>query len=200
MKIVRIALGAAVVAAMGLSLAAADPAPQKGPRKDPQASYEPRSGPGEGQKYLQRFVGKWTVVKTFYPRNGDPSVAKGDCVQTMINDGRFLKSEFTLHAEAGDTTGFGLIGFEPETGKFTSVWADSRQTRMSFRQGNEPFDGKEIHLVAATVDPSAKPPRPSHTVSRISDDGNTITHKQFASGADGKDRLMMELVLMRKAE
>src|SRR3954471_11001614 len=87
--------------------------------RDPQSSFEPRSGPGEGQKYLQRFVGTWDVTKTFYPRSGQPSVAKGDCVQTMINDGRFLKSDFTFHAENGDTTGMGLIGFEPDSGKFT---------------------------------------------------------------------------------
>src|SRR4051794_35028700 len=109
-------------------------ATQQRPPKDPQSTFEPRSAPGQGQKYLQRFVGAWTVTKTFYPRSGEPSVAKGDCTQTMINDGKFLKSEFTFHSESGDTTGLGLIGFEPETGKFTSVWLDSRQTRMSLRQ------------------------------------------------------------------
>jgi len=39
----------------------------------------------------------------------------------------------TFDGPGGKTTGTGLIGFEPETGKFTSVWIDSRQTRMSLR-------------------------------------------------------------------
>jgi len=168
--------------------------------RDPQSSFEPRSGPGEGQKYLQRFVGTWDVTKTFYPRSGQPSVAKGDCVQTMINDGRFLKSDFTFHAESGDTTGMGLIGFEPDSGKFTSVWTDSRQTRMSMRQSDDKFDGREIHLVGKVLGEDGKTPRPSHTISRIEDDGNKITHKQSTPGPDGKDRLVMELVMTRKAK
>ncbi len=36
-------------------------------QKDPQASYEPRSRPGAGQKFLEKFVGDWEVVKTFHP-------------------------------------------------------------------------------------------------------------------------------------
>jgi len=171
---------------------------QQRPTKDPQSTYEPRSTPGEGQKYLQRFVGIWSVTKTFYPRTGQPSVAKGECVQSMINDNRFLKSEFTFHSDSGDTTGLGLVGFEPETSKFTSVWLDSRQTRMSMRQSDDKFDGREIHLVGKTLDTDGKPTGPSHTISRIEDDNNIITHQQFTQSPDGKDRLVMELVMTRK--
>ena len=168
--------------------------------QDPQASFEPRSVPGEGQRYLQKFAGKWDVVKTFYPRSGQPSVAKGECVQSMINDGRFLKSDFTFHSDAGDTTGMGLIGFEPDSGKFTSVWTDSRQTRMSMRQSDDKFDGHEIHLVGKVLGEDGKSARPSRTVSRIEDDGSKITHKQFTAGADGKERLIMELLLTRQVK
>jgi hypothetical protein len=175
--------------------ASADP---PAPRKDPQSSYEPRSGPGAGQKFLQQFVGRWTVVKTFYPRSGQPAVAKGECTQSMINDGRFLKSEFTFHADAGDSTGVGIIGFEPDSDKFTSVWTDSRQTRMSFRQSNDAFDGHEIHLVGKALGDDGKTSRPSHTISRLEDEGRTISHKQYTTGPDGKDRLVMKMVLTRQ--
>ena len=121
-----------------------DPKAQK---KDAQSTYEPRSGPGEGQKFLQKFVGDWTVQKVFYPRGGgEPSRATGECEQTMIHDGRFLQSNFVFGTGPTRTTGMGLIGFEPSTGRFTSVWTDSRQTRMSFRQGQDRFDGRQIVL------------------------------------------------------
>ncbi len=46
--------------------------------RDAQSSFEPRSGPGAGQKYLEAFVGEWDVVKTFYPRSGgEPSRRRG---------------------------------------------------------------------------------------------------------------------------
>ena len=45
--------------------------------KDPQSSFEPRSTPGLGQKYLQKFVGDWEVQKVFYPATGEPVRAVG---------------------------------------------------------------------------------------------------------------------------
>src|SRR5262249_42605283 len=111
-------------------------------KKDPQSSLEPRSNPGAGQKFLEKFVGEWDVVKTFHARAGEPAVVKGVCTQTIVHGGRFLKSEFVFGQGEAKTTGTGMIGFEPDKGIFTSVWTDSRQTRMSFRQGKERFNGE----------------------------------------------------------
>ncbi|HSZ54615.1 MAG TPA: DUF1579 family protein [Tepidisphaeraceae bacterium] len=167
-------------------------------KKDAQSSYEPRSGPGAGQKFLAHFVGQWEVTKTFYPRSGQPSIAKGECRQTMINDGRFLKSEFVFHSDSGDTTGLGLIGFEPESGRFTSVWMDSRQTRMSLRQSKEPFNGSEIVLFSKSLDQDGRPARQSRTITHLEDGGKKIVHRQFSAGSEGKERLVMELVMMAR--
>lgn len=172
------------------------------PRKDAQSSYEPRSGPGAGQKYLESFVGDWDVVKVFHPRSGQPVETKGTCRQTMIHDGRFLQSEFVFEQGDRKSTGLGLIGFEPSSGRFTSVWTDARQTRMSLRQSREPFDGKQIVLFSRTLDQEGKAqapgPPPSRTVSVIEDGGKKIVHRQFNPTADGKERLVMELVMTRK--
>ena len=100
---------------IGSMVMAADPPPQQ---RDPQAAYEPRSGPGEGQKFLTKLAGEWDVVKTFHPRSGEPSVSKGRCRQKMIHGGRFLQSDFTFEGAAGQTTGMGIIGFD--SGKFAS--------------------------------------------------------------------------------
>jgi hypothetical protein len=172
-----------------------DPPPDK---KDPQSTVEPKSAPGAGQKVLDKFVGDWDVVKTFHPRQGEPAVTKGECRQAMVQGGRFLQSDFTFDGPNGKTTGTGLIGFEPETGKFTSVWIDSRQTRMSFRQGEERFDGEQIVLHAKEL--GGAEGRKSRTVTRLEDGGKKIVHRQYGTGADGKDRLVMELVLTRKPE
>lgn len=168
-------------------------------KKDPQQSVEPKSGPGEGQKHLAKFVGEWTVEKKFYPRGGgEPSVTKGTCKQEMIHGGRFLKSEFTFEGPNGTTTGTGVIGFEPDTGKFTSSWIDSRQTRMSFRKSPEKFAGEKIDLVGVALagEPEA---RKSRTTTTLEDDGRTIVHKQYSIAADGTERPVMELKLTRKA-
>src|SRR5262245_7889666 len=166
-------------------------------KKDPLQSFEPKSKPGAGQKFLEKFVGEWDVVKTFHPRNkGEPVRATGECKQTMIQDGRFLQSEFTFKTDAGKTTGLGLIGYEPESGLFTSVWIDSRQTRMSHRQSDEKFDGEQIVLSAKEL--GGKEGRRSKTVTRLEDDGKKIVHGQYAVEAGAPDRVGMELVMTKK--
>jgi hypothetical protein len=180
------------VAACALMIAADEPAQKK---------FEPRSEPGAGQAYLARFAGDWKVVKTFHPRNGGaPVVAEGTCHQEMVRGGRFLQSDFTFDAPGGKTTtGQGLIGFEPENGLFTSVWTDSRQTRMSIRHSREPFDGTRIALFSASLDPKAPDPRASRTVSALKDGDKVLTHQQFTINPDGTERLIMELVMTRTA-
>ena len=74
---------------------------------------------------------------------------------------------------------------------------------MSFRRSREPFDGKQIVLFSRSLDEEksrAPGPPPSRTVSRIEDGGRKIVHRQFNAGPDGKERLIMELIMTRKAE
>ncbi len=167
-------------------------------KKDPQSTFEPRSGPGVGQKFMEKFVGDWDVIKTFHPRSGDPARSKGECRQTMIHEGRFLKSEFVFEGKGGKTTGTGLIGYDVRAGTFTSVWVDSRQTRMSIRQSREPFNGKEIVLYSGPAKGDAKGPPASRTVTHLEDDGRKLVHRQYTAGADGKERVVMELLMTRK--
>jgi Protein of unknown function (DUF1579) len=186
------------IALIGLSSFAADA--QQPRTKDPQSTFEPRSGPGAGQKFLGKFVGEWDVQKTFYPRSGEPFRVTGECRQTMIHEGRFLKSDFVFHQKGNKTTGQGLIGFEAESGKFTSVWTDSRATRMSFRQSQDKFDGEQIVLFGRSLGGDAKGPSPSRTVTRLEDGGRKIVHRQFAIDAEGNERPVMELILTRKTQ
>lgn len=70
----------------------------------------------------------------------------------MVHDGGFLQSDFE---------------FEAETGLFTSVWIDSRSTRMSLHASEEKFDGKQI------------------------------VHQQHSLAQEAPERLAMEQVLTR---
>ena len=69
----------------------------------------------------------------------------------MIHDGRFLQSEFVFEQDGKKSTGLGLVGFDATTGQFTTVWTDSRSTRMSLRQSQQPFSGKEIVLQSRSL-------------------------------------------------
>jgi Protein of unknown function (DUF1579) len=192
MRIVRQASTAVVLVLIGLGHKPCEA--QQG--KDPQSAVEPRTAPGAGQKFLEKFVGEWNVIKSFHPQAGPAVRGEGTCRQTMIHGGRFLQSEFTFSKGETKTTGLGIIGFEPQTGLFTSVWTDSRQTKMSLRQSKDAFGGAEIVLFSKALADTGKE-RQSRTVTRLEDNGRRIVHRQYNTGADGKERLLMELVLTR---
>ncbi|MEZ5962553.1 MAG: DUF1579 family protein [Planctomycetota bacterium] len=164
---------------------------------DPQSTYEPRSDPGAGQRFLQRMVGDFDVTKEFHGRDGGTSTSRGECHQQMVQDGRFLESRFVFHGDQGDSTGLGLIGFDTRAGSFTSVWIDSRSTRMSLRQSEVPATADELVLHSRSLEASGG--RRSRTITRIEAGGARILHRQYSPNTDGGERLVMELVLTRKA-
>jgi hypothetical protein len=189
---------AAALTALLASVAVAAGQPPAG-KADPAEKFEPKSAPGEGQKFLTQFAGDWAVTKTFYLRApaGKPTVTAGKCHQKMVQGGRFLQSDFTFDGPTGPTTGTGVIGFEPASGLFTSSWIDSRQTRMSIRRAREKFDGKQIVLYGTPLD-GVKVPSESKTVTTVEGNSVTkITHRQYSVAADGTERPVMQLELTR---
>jgi hypothetical protein len=166
---------------------------------DPQNAYEPRSAPGDGQKFLSRMEGEWDVVKTFYPRESAPAVSRGRCTQHMIHGGRFLQSDFVFNDANGDTTGMGVIGFDPQTSKFTSFWTDSRSTRVSIRQSEAGFDGKAIVLFGQSLGnpPPSEAARRSRTTSTLEDGDRRLIHRQVSISPDGQERAVMQLEMTR---
>ena len=197
----RTLLPALLVLAAAAGPALAQPkTPPPAPPKDTQAKVEPPSGPGAGQTFLKQFEGEWTVERNFYPPGGGaPSHATGECTQKMVQDGRFLQSEFTFHQDGKTSTGTGVSGFDPQTGLFTTFWYDARSTRFSIRQSRDPFDGKQIVLYSASLAATHGSEHQSRTVSHLENGGQKLIHQQFNQGADGKEKLLMELILTRKA-
>lgn len=170
------------------------------PAGDAQSTYEPHGAPGAGQALLSQFVGDWDVVKTFYPASGAPVETRGECRQKMIHDGHFLESDFTFFERDGkQSTGTGISGFDTKTNKFTTVWYDSHQTSMSIRQSDGTFDGKEIVLYTTSLDPD-RPGRRSVARAHLEDNGRVLLHRHFFIEDSGKERMMIELRMTRKAE
>ena len=95
-------------------------------QKDAQKTFEPRSSPGAGQRSSRSSQGTGASRRLFIlGRRAQP--CGGQCHQFMIHDGRFLQSDFVFQEGGKKTTGLGIIGFEPESGTFTSFWTNSRR-------------------------------------------------------------------------
>ncbi|MGA2596575.1 MAG: DUF1579 family protein [Bryobacteraceae bacterium] len=161
--------------------------------------YEPPNEAGAGQKLLAQFVGQWDVLKTFFPMNGKPIMTKGTCNQYMIQEGKFLQSDFAFFASDGTkSTGTGISGFDEKTNRFTTVWYDSRQTTMSIRQSDGTFDGKNIVLWATALDPD-RPGRKTVARAALEENGHVLVHRHFLVDDKGNERIIIELRMTRKA-
>jgi hypothetical protein len=160
--------------------------------------YEPPNAPGAGQRLLAQFAGDWDIVKTFFPMNGKPIVTKGECKQYMIQDGKFLQSDFTFFNPDGTkSTGTGISGFDSKTNRFTTVWYDSRQTTMSIRQSDGTFDGRNIVLWTTSLD-TEHPGRKTVARAHLEEDGRLLFHRHFMIDDKGEERMMIELRMTRR--
>jgi hypothetical protein len=160
--------------------------------------YEPPNPPGAGQKLLAQFTGEWDVIKTFFPLHGKPIVSKATCKQYMVQEGKFLQSDFTFFNPDGTkSTGTGISGFDSKTNRFTTVWYDSRQTTMSIRQSDGSFDGKNIVLWATALD-AEHPGRKTVARAHLEDGGRLLLHRHFLVNDKGEERMIIELRMTRK--
>ena len=167
------------------------------PSRDAQASHEPTSAPSDGQRLLARMAGTFTVTKTFHPRDGGaPTVTHGTCDQHLVHGGRFLQSDFTFTTDAGPVTGTGVIGYDGQSGRFTSFWYDARSTRTSIRLSEPGFDGTRIVLWSHAL-PGDSNPRRSRTESTLVDGDRVLQHRQWNVAADGSERLVMAMDFVR---
>ena len=160
--------------------------------------YEPANAPGAGQKLLAQFAGDWDLVKTFFPAEGKPRISKGTVKQYMIQDGKFLQSDFTFFNEDGTrSTGTGISGFDSKTNRFTTVWYDSHQTTMSIRQSDGTFDGKNVVLWATALDPD-RPGRKTVARAHLEENGKILLHRHYLIDDKGAEHLMIEFRMTRK--
>jgi hypothetical protein len=160
--------------------------------------YEPPNAPGAGQKLLAQFVGNWNVIDTFFPTHGKPIVKKGMCKQYMVQDGKFLESDFTFfNADGTKSTGTGISGFDSKTNRFTTVWYDSRRTAMSIRQSDGTFDGKNIVLWSTSLD-TENPGRKTVARAHLEEGGRLLLYRHFLINNTGKERMIFELRMTRK--
>jgi hypothetical protein len=159
--------------------------------------YEPPTSAGAGQKLLAQFSGDWDMVKTFYAADGKTTVTKGTCKQYMIQDGKFLQSDFTFfNADGTKSTGTGISGFESKTNRFTTVWYDSEKTSMSIRQSDGTFDGVNIVLYSTSLDPD-RPGRKTYAKAHLEDNGHVLVHRHYVLDDKG-ERLVLEWRMTKK--
>lgn len=106
-----------------------------------QRMYEEKNRTGEHHKWLEKSAGTWDAeLKMWMEPGGEPMESKGTEKNTMMFDGRYLKSEFSGDWMGEQFEGFSLMGYNNADGQFESVWVDSSGTAIIFSTGEREGD------------------------------------------------------------
>lgn len=147
--------------------------------------------PGEKHAVLKNFVGTWkAVVKSTGP-DGKPMTEECESVNTLINDGRFLKQEFKGSMMGQPYTGTGYLGHDNATGKYQSFWMDSMNTSMTIIEGTADESGEVITFGGQASCPVTKSKVPCKAkMTLVSETEHSFSMSMPDPMSPGKDHTM----------
>src|SRR5690606_33893138 len=103
--------------------------------------YEEKNRTGEHHDWVKKYEGnRDATMKMWMDPAGEPLEAKGSQKNTMMFDGRYLKSEFKGEWMGEPFEGFSLMGYNNTEGRFESTWMDSGSTAILYSTGERSGD------------------------------------------------------------
>ena len=153
--------------------------------------------PGENHKVLEYFIGEWDYSLGWKMSAKDkPTKSSGTTTGKWALGGRYLK----LHAQGTSMghpfEGFGLMGYDNATKKYTGLWIDNMSTGMLKSWGyyypssktfvewgkfHDPIMGKQAFRAITNIKKN-----------------NKYTYEMYITGEDGKEFRMMKIKYTRK--
>jgi len=131
------------------------------------------------KELLKHFAGTWDVEMTFA---GMPP-SKGTETNHLLTHGLVLVTEYRAPMGPGqEFEGHGLMGFNPRTGAWTSVWADSMDPNISINEGTWSADGKTF-TVEDEIDMGMGPVRMAMVTTITDADHHTFTMSDSKAAA-----------------
>ncbi len=152
--------------------------------------------PGQPHKDMEKLVGDWVVDYTMWMEPGqEPMKMKGSCTNSMIFDGRYLKSDNNAIVMGQPMKGFMLQGFDNHRKVFNAIWIDSMGTGFAISEGKYDKDGALV-MQGEMTDPMSGNLVQYRTVTTIIDkDKHTMDMYMVSPEGEFKS---MALVFTRK--
>jgi hypothetical protein len=152
--------------------------------------------PGKHHEFLKQFEGTWDVKAAFWMEPGKPPVeskavetAKLKCEGLWLvysDKGEFLGKPFEGH---------GLLGYDPQKGKFVGAWVDQTASSMDLAEGTCDEKGKVFTLVSESPGADGKSIKTKRITAFKDQDTQTLTVYQ---GPAGQEVIVAKLEYTRK--
>lgn len=119
------------------------------------ANYMKAGETGPAHEFLALFTGEFdSVNRMWWDPEQAPMESRGSCTNTMIMDGRFLKTEYKGDMMGIPFSGLALTGFDNNKKLFTNIWIDSMSTGIAPAYGNLDRTGTVMTLVGQMDEPN----------------------------------------------
>jgi Protein of unknown function (DUF1579) len=147
---------------------------------------EAAATPGEAHRFLNNFVGSWTITSRLWTAPGAPPL-EGQATSGIrwIMDGRFIQDSTTGVMMGQPLVGHGLMGYDNLKQKYTGLWIDNHGTAMLTMEGSLDQEGKVLTMFGEMNDPiSGEMGKQLRYVYRVADVNNHVFEiHDMASGA-----------------
>ena len=153
--------------------------------------------PGENHKVLDYFVGDWDYALEWKMAAKDkPTKSTGTTTAKWILDGRFIKMHAQGTSMGQPFEGFGHLGYDNATKKYTGLWIDNMSTGMLKSWGYYYPTSKKFVEWGKMFDPVLGK-QAFRAVTNIKKE-NKYTYEMYITGKDGKEFRMMKITYTRK--
>jgi hypothetical protein len=156
--------------------------------------------PDKNHELLKKYVGDWDVdISTWQDPMAKPQMSKGTAKNTLILDGRYVKSDFEGMMGEMKFQGLEIIGYDLFKKMYTTFWVDSMSTSFLATTGTINTAGNVLTETGMSPDPmtDGKTMQKYRNVTTFISDGK-YKFEMFMVMPDGKETKGMELVYTRK--
>ncbi len=157
------------------------------------------STPGTPHAMLAKSNGSWNADMTHWMGKGAPAqMSKGSCVNSMIMDGRYQKSEHKADFMGMPFNGMSIVGYDNYEKVFKSTWVDNMGTGIMMMSGPWDEASKTMTLTGTTINPANGKECKMREVFRIVDDNTHIMEMYGPDPQTGEEYKNMEIKFTRK--
>ncbi len=162
------------------------------------AAFEKAATPGENHKFLQAFVGTWSVTMKAFMEPGKPPVeSTGTSEVKLILGGRYMKEHVVSTFMGKPFEGQGVTGYDNTKKQFVGSWVDSMGTGIMTSTGTVDATGKVFTSTGLESDAMTGKDKTTKMIDKVESDKKR-TSEFWAKGPDGKEMKTMELTYTRK--
>lgn len=154
--------------------------------------------PGAKHKFLESFVGKWTVDVT-YKIGEMEGKSKAECEYKSLHDGRYFLAEYRSEMMGQPFIVNQTLGYDPLRDKFFDFQIESGNTSYLLYSGTCDTEGKKFDLYGDSFDPMTMKPAKMHIVKRVESKDKFVV-EWYTVREGGREEKTVTLAHTRKKE